>query len=753
MSEKGWLPNEFGVYDTRTDGVSGFSLGSTLSYCIGKAFDWPFVWDKISNYIYNQNCAPYYNLMTGKQHGQHVASSGTDFMEEVSNGNTTVILCYAPSNQSPSYSGVATSFYGPQTRHNRRNGSTATFNNGTGASLWQYRVILNSVECERYLVVPLITARDETGNLVQNVEWGTYMSTYANTYPFITQIYLNYYYKPDLWATNVSQVNFCFCVRPQRNKQYLDNTNEAGYPYYIREIYDSDVVLAFSHYIFNTPLLQSTPATLAAYTTSLYTDTATHNVYQFHDSIVGTGISPFLYITPAIARSIINSIGFWWCDSLTAVQNDAHGIDSTSDAVHAVRITEGGATTKTDFTGENIRAHWSDPGYLELGGHSIINGNRLDPQGEDPDPDDPNKPGREDPPSMPDDDPVLELDEPAYTGIGCFSTYYSMAMADVARLNNDLWTSDDSTITALIEGLRFWGTDPMQAVMSLRLYPFDVNAYISHSEKTHIKIGRVEMPVASGWILDNNATAILNMGWIAVKPQFNDFRDYYPYTQIKLYIPFIGMIDLNANEIMNKKVEIQMVVDITTGTCEVCILANSKPLVYQSGNMGVEIPITLNTMQGLSQSIMQGIFSMSATALMGGAEQLIHTGGAPLFPTITKTTYENERLNYLGNESSSDIGNIAAQLTLGASTSSQTGKSTPACNMANPLYPYIVITTPSWEIPENYAHTYGKVCHTSGLVSTFSGFTVCRNVDTTGINCTEMEQNMIKSLLESGVYL
>lgn len=754
MSDIGWLPDEFGVYDNRTDNISGFSLGSTINYCRNNAYDWAFLWDRLSNYIYNQDRAPYFNIVTGKENGAMTPSNGTNFMEAISNGNTTVILCYVtPASSSPGFSGVETSFLDAQTRYNTATHATTTVHNGTGASLWNYRIILNSIECEHYLMVPLITARDTQGNVIQNIEWGTYISTYAQQYPCITGIYARYYYKPDLWQNSINNINLFFAVRPQRNKKYFDTPNTAGFPNYRRELYASDVVLGFSNYIFVIPAIQSSiVATSGLYTTALYGNVSTHDVFQFYVGDPINNIPPFLFIDAAMARQIITSVGLWWCDSVNSAQYEAHGKDTTSNAVHAVRITEGGATTKTDFTGEDIAKHWEDPGYLSLGGRSIIIGGTRDPQNEDPDPDDPDKPGRENPDPLPEDTPALNLEEPAYTGVGCFSTYYSLAMADVARLNNDLWTSDDDTITALIEGLRMWGTDPMQAVMSLRLYPFDVNQYVTHSAKQHIVFGRVSMPVASGWILENNASAILNLGWMAIKSRFNDFRDYYPYTQIKLYVPFIGMIDLNSSEVMNKKVEIQMIVDLTTGSCEVCLLANGKPLVYQSGNMGVEIPITLNTMAGTSQAIMQGIFEMATSGAMGTLEQTIQYI-SPASAMTSALTGELNSINFLGNESVGDIGNIAAQITLGASTSSQTGKSSPACNMANPLVPYFVITTPSWEIPENYAHTYGKICHKSGLASTFSGFTVCKNVDTTGITCTEMEQNMIKSLLESGVYL
>ena len=70
-----------------------------------------------------------------------------------------------------------------------------------------------------------------------------------------------------------------------------------------------------------------------------------------------------------------------------------------------------------------------------------------------------------------------------------------------------------------------------------------------------------------------------------------------------------------------------------------------------------------------------------------------------------------------------------------------------------PLDSYVIVSRPSVEEPDNFAHTYGKVCHTTGLLNDMSGFTVCKNVDVTGITATEEERSMIKTFLESGVFI
>mgnify|MGYP006967290383 FL=1 len=54
----------------------------------------------------------------------------------------------------------------------------------------------------------------------------------------------------------------------------------------------------------------------------------------------------------------------------------------------------------------------------------------------------------------------------------------------------------------------------------------------------------------------------------------------------------------------------------------------------------------------------------------------------------------------------------------------------------------------------NYGKTYGVPVHKTGTLNDYHGYTICNNVDTSGINtATSEEQALIKQFLESGVYL
>ena len=82
------------------------------------------------------------------------------------------------------------------------------------------------------------------------------------------------------------------------------------------------------------------------------------------------------------------------------------------------------------------------------------------------------------------------------------------------------------------------------------------------------------------------------------------------------------------------------------------------------------------------------------------------------------------------------------------------GAATPSCANWLPQYAYFVIDRPVTLIPDNYGHTVGFACCESGLLSGYSGFTVCTNVDTSGFaQATEPERAELKALLEAGGYL
>jgi hypothetical protein len=49
---------------------------------------------------------------------------------------------------------------------------------------------------------------------------------------------------------------------------------------------------------------------------------------------------------------------------------------------------------------------------------------------------------------------------------------------------------------------------------------------------------------------------IIPLGSMFIRPRYNSFLDYEPYTTIRLYIPYIGTIELAPSIYMNKTVHV-----------------------------------------------------------------------------------------------------------------------------------------------------------------------------------------------------
>ena len=53
----------------------------------------------------------------------------------------------------------------------------------------------------------------------------------------------------------------------------------------------------------------------------------------------------------------------------------------------------------------------------------------------------------------------------------------------------------------------------------------------------------------------------------------------------------------------------------------------------------------------------------------------------------------------------------------------------------------------------NFTHVYGRPLCKYKKLSSITGYTKCDNVNTNGLSCSENEKQMIKRLLETGIYI
>lgn len=341
----------------------------------------------------------------------------------------------------------------------------------------------------------------------------------------------------------------------------------------------------------------------------------------------------------------------------------------------------------------------------------------------------------------PDTDPnhyvdSIDLSEPNLTAVDAFNRTFAMNKNGLDAFANFLWNANETKFDEIVKGLALFGENPIEGVINMLLFPFDVHAKAGGSLQ-EIKIGRTLTGV-QGYRISERAPAVIDLGSAEFRAAFKDtapFLDYEPYTQAELYIPFIGKIPISTAQFVGHKVSVKMIVDYLTGAAVAVVYCDNIPVIYKQGVIGVQIPITATNSAQFAETMIGGIIgtakgigdtaAKAATgniggALMSGAETALEAYQTAATPVM----YESA------------------------------GASSPSCAIYQPLKPYFVMYRPVPKEVNIYGHTVGYATQKTVQVGTCSGFSVFGNVDTTGIyGATDAERAEIKRLLETGVYL
>ena len=320
----------------------------------------------------------------------------------------------------------------------------------------------------------------------------------------------------------------------------------------------------------------------------------------------------------------------------------------------------------------------------------------------------------------------IELSKPGLTTTGIFNRTFALTANSVKNLADYLWNADESIFNEIVKGLSLMGGNPIDGLIDLRLYPFDVSAKAGGGNAQSIVVGRTDTKVTGLQIDEYNA--VLELGSCTFHEKFGNFLDYEPFTTASLYIPYVGIVPISTADFMGQTISCKMVVDITTGSCTAIVFANEIPIIYKNGNIGVEIPMTGTNSAEYASRIAGGLTSGATDIALGAASKSV-------------------------GQVVSGVGAIAdSALSVNNTMYNTAGSSSPACGLWQPQNCYFIIQRPVPIVPENYGHTVGYACNYQSKIGDCSGYTQTYNVDVSSINAPESEKNAIAEILNSGFY-
>lgn len=316
-----------------------------------------------------------------------------------------------------------------------------------------------------------------------------------------------------------------------------------------------------------------------------------------------------------------------------------------------------------------------------------------------------------------------------------FVNLYNPSLTQLIDLSSYLWGNlfDISQWKRII-------ADPMDAIIGLSIVPVSV----PNSGPLEITVGNIPTGISA-----NKASAqwvAVDCGSIEIKEHWGAYLDYAPYTKLQLYLPFIGIIDLDTDDVMNTTMHIKYNVDILTGCCVAFIKCNNHVLYSFNGQCAVNIPFTGNDWTNLFGNIM----TLGATALSGkiGAGTAIASDALNNDNSDIGSSLISGVRGYRGNAQAS--ASLVTSSKIGVKHSGSLGSSS---GLMSKRKPYLIRTNPRQCLPSKQNTYTGYPGYIKTTLSDCKGFTVVEEMHLGNIHATDEELNEIENLLKSGVYL
>lgn len=298
-------------------------------------------------------------------------------------------------------------------------------------------------------------------------------------------------------------------------------------------------------------------------------------------------------------------------------------------------------------------------------------------------------------------------------GASALWSVYNPSQANVNALGAWLWSSN------FIDQLLKLFSDPMQAIIGLH----KIFATPAISGTGNIVVGYLDSGVSANLV--SNQYTTVDCGSVNCFEYFGNVFDYSPHTRIHLYLPFIGIVELNCADVMRGVVSVRYTVDVITGAClaEVSISrdASGGVLYTYSGDCAVRYPVS----SGSYMSIVGGILSIA-----GGIAATVASGGAAA-PAVLGAAAGLGRMHTDVKHSGNLSGNAGA---MGIKK------------------PYLIISRPQSATAADFNKYQGIGANAKKSVGDMSGYFKMDDVRLTGVaGATKEELEEIRVLLKTGV--
>lgn len=356
-----------------------------------------------------------------------------------------------------------------------------------------------------------------------------------------------------------------------------------------------------------------------------------------------------------------------------------------------------------------------------------------------------------------------------------FCRIYNPNLSQLQSLANYLWT-DTNFLQTVINHAKQLLEDPIEAIISLAMLPVAIPQGTAETVKVLFISTQVSMPPATTQYVE------VDCGTHTLEEYYGSALDYNPYTQVDLFLPFIGQVSLNTDEVMGHTIGVKYRVDIVSGLCVAKVFVDNDCMYQFSGNCAIFMPLNsadfssyLSAAMTAATSLVSAGAGMAAGAAAAGAEAVaepaVQTGGNLLTAGESLVTPQMA-LQYRVEESvrpmyssggegspSASFGemerkfiNNSAAAVMGSKISFEHASHLAGnSGILGVRRPYLIINRPDMCNPEKYGKYNGRPCMMYLYLGNLTGYTEIQEIQLTGFSATNPELSEISKMLKGGV--
>lgn len=322
---------------------------------------------------------------------------------------------------------------------------------------------------------------------------------------------------------------------------------------------------------------------------------------------------------------------------------------------------------------------------------------------------------------------------PGFPGVTATSSgvigLFAPSASQMQLLADYMWTDFGGTGTTtedilkeIVQALKRSISNPLDYVIGLNIVP---SAGLSIGGSSTIRFGYVNSNVSMPRLTNQYFT--VDCGSLSFDAICGDtFLDYAPYSKFSIYLPYIGVKDVDANDFVGHTISVLYRGDVVTGGVTAYILKDGSVMYQYSGCCALNVPLTADGWGSTIAGAVQIATSIVAGGIAGGAAG-VAAGAA------------------------NGAANVAANPSLLSPQVMRSGAVSGGAGCMAVQYPFVIREAVRFHSTAGFNSVSGYPSYYYKSLSSVHGFTTCLDVHLTNIPGTQGEIVEIEKMLKEGV--